>query len=80
MKRVIAKISFLSSESGGRSQPIPVMHFGCPVFLRMFLPFQNMDMTAVSLFLDMRNRYRRCRATVPTHAGPVGVKRVLHCG
>lgn len=32
MKRVIVEISFLGSESGGRSQPIPAMHFGCPVF------------------------------------------------
>ena len=32
MKKVIAKIGFLSEEEGGRSQPIPVMNYGCPVF------------------------------------------------
>lgn len=32
MKHAIAKINFLSSESGGRTQPIPTVHFGCPVF------------------------------------------------
>jgi len=32
MKRAIAKITFLSAEEGGRTQPLPSMNFGCPVF------------------------------------------------
>ena len=32
MNRAIAKITFLSAEQGGRTQPIPLMNFGCPVF------------------------------------------------
>ena len=32
MKRVIATIRLARTEEGGRSQPIPVMTFGCPVF------------------------------------------------
>jgi hypothetical protein len=32
MKRAIAKVTFLSTEEGGRTQPIPLMNFGCPVF------------------------------------------------
>jgi hypothetical protein len=32
MRKVIAKIRLLSSEEGGRSQAIPPMAFGCPVF------------------------------------------------
>lgn len=33
MKSIAAKITFLSTEDGGCSQPIPVMNFGCPVFI-----------------------------------------------
>jgi hypothetical protein len=32
MRRVNVKITFLSKENGGRSQAIPVMDFGCPVY------------------------------------------------
>lgn len=32
MKRAIAKIIFLSTEKGGRTQALPSMHFRCSVF------------------------------------------------
>ena len=35
MKRIFAKLSFLSAEEGGRVQPIPVMNFSCPAFFDM---------------------------------------------
>ncbi|WP_143309633.1 hypothetical protein [Candidatus Entotheonella palauensis] len=33
MKAIAAKITFLRTEEGGRSQPIPVMNVGCPVYI-----------------------------------------------
>lgn len=32
MKRITAKISLFNNFDGGRSQPIPAVNFGCPVF------------------------------------------------
>jgi len=32
MKRVFAKIKFISIEDGGRLEPLPDVNFGCPVF------------------------------------------------
>lgn len=32
MHRVIANIKFLRADEGGRTQSVPVMDFGCPVF------------------------------------------------
>ena len=32
MKRAIAEIYFLKTDQGGRTQPVPSMNFGCPVF------------------------------------------------
>ncbi|GKT26119.1 hypothetical protein [Acidovorax sp. SUPP3334] len=32
MKRIFAKINLFSNFDGGRSQAIPAMNFGCPVF------------------------------------------------
>lgn len=31
MKGILAKITLLSAEEGGRTQAIPVMNFGCPM-------------------------------------------------
>lgn len=33
MRGIFAKIALLSTEEGGRSQPIPVMNFGCPMYV-----------------------------------------------
>lgn len=33
MKSIAAKITFLSTKEGGRSQPISVMTFGCPAYI-----------------------------------------------
>lgn len=32
MQRVFAKISLIESSDGGRSEPIPIINFGCPAF------------------------------------------------
>lgn len=32
MKRVNAKVTFLTTKDGGRSEAIPVMNYGCPIF------------------------------------------------
>jgi hypothetical protein len=53
MKRAIARVGFLSNAEGGRTQPIPLMDFGCPVF------FENV--TSLS-----KHGYD-CRLLVPRH-------------
>lgn len=34
MKRIFAKIALLGVADGGRSQGLPMMNFGCPVFFQ----------------------------------------------
>jgi hypothetical protein len=57
MKRAIARIKFLSSGEGGRTQPIPLMNFGCPVF------FEGIP--------ELSKHGYDCRVLVPEHGAEI---------
>lgn len=57
MKRAIARIKFLSSGEGGRSQSIPLMNFGCPVF------FEGIP--------ELSKHGYDCRLLVPEHGAEI---------
>lgn len=57
MKSAIAKIRFLSTDEGGRTQPIPVRNYGCPVF------FEGIP--------ELSNHGYDCRVLVPKHGAEI---------
>lgn len=57
MKGIFAKITLLSTEEGGRSQAIPVMNFGCPMYVK------NVP--------ELAKHAYDCRLLVQEYGGPI---------
>ncbi|GKS98992.1 hypothetical protein AVKW3434_06410 [Acidovorax sp. SUPP3434] len=57
MKRIFAKINLFSNIEGGRSQPIPAVNFGCPVF------FENIP--------ELANHAYDCRLLMSEYGGSI---------